>query len=86
MATGFLTNNLYQNKQSKLHFNVMLILKQKISSNNVCAKKYGSKMQIKDNPMKKLLYYDTTIDGVRKKAMARFKKTVQRTSYGKNYN
>ena len=36
--------------------------------------KFGDKIKIKDDPMNKLLYYDTKIDGKRYKTMARYNK------------
>ena len=36
--------------------------------------KFGDKIKIKDDPMNKLLYYDTTIEGKRYKTMARYNK------------
>ena len=36
--------------------------------------KFGDKLKIKDDPMNKLLYYDTKIDGKRYKTMARYNK------------
>lgn len=36
--------------------------------------KLGDKIKIKDDPMNKLLYYDTTIEGKRYKTMARYNK------------
>lgn len=45
--------------------------------------KFGNKIQIKDNAMKKLLYYDTTIDGVSKKTTARYKKQSKEQAMAK---
>ena len=36
--------------------------------------KFGDKLKTKDDPMQKLLYYDTKIDGKRYKTMARYNK------------
>ena len=42
--------------------------------------KFGDKIKIKDDPMNKLLYYDTKVDGKRYRSIAKYKKTDKRRS------
>ena len=36
--------------------------------------KFGDKIKIKDDPMNKLLYYNTKVDGKRYRSVAKYKK------------
>ena len=45
--------------------------------------KFGDKLKIKDDPMQKLLYYDTKIDGKRYKTMARYNKCSKEKAMSK---
>ena len=39
--------------------------------------KFDDKMKIKDDPMNKLLYYDTKVDGKRYRSVAKYKKQTK---------
>ena len=45
--------------------------------------KFGDKIKIKDDPMNKLLYYDTNVDGKRYKTMAPYNKCSKEEAMSK---
>ena len=50
------------------------------TENQMCERlcqKFGDKIKIKDDPMNKLLYYDTKVDGKRYRSIAKYKKQTK---------
>ena len=45
--------------------------------------KMGVKVKIKDDPMNKLLYYDTKVDGKRYRSVAKYKKQTKEEAMSK---
>ena len=72
-----LNKQLVQKQTVKIEYKHQAQIETETQMRERLRQKFGDKIKIKDDPMNKLLYYDTKVDGKRYRSIAKYKKQTK---------